>query len=232
MAQFNWFVGTVVNVEDPKKRRRVQVRILGVHGDNAELDKNTGTGLPDADLPWCTCMFPVNYGGLADTTPPPGLVKGAQILGISVDGDAYQNCIILGSIPSDKPADIACNDYNTDLTIELPDLTKFTSVYKNLLSKKSSSSSGSSAVQSIVQQAKESIKSTLEDVKNAAAGSGVTRDISSLQELELNEISSGTFKEIEKVQSMFDEKLEAGTDYTRSIVVEDLSQLLVPPKEK
>ena len=221
--EFQWFVGTVVDTNDPKKRRRVRVRIMGVHGPKKDLDTNTGDGIPDEDLPWCTCMFPVNYGGKKDTTPPPGLIKDAQVIGISTDGDAYQNCIILGSIPYDRPADIATNDANIDLETELPDLTKFTSLLKNLDSLTKTSNS-------VLSKAKNSIQHEISNTINAAPGSSnVIGNYSTLRELELNEESSNTFTEITVDAPNKGESIS--NDYLNAIAIEDTSSVLIPPKD-
>ena len=48
--QTRWFVGRVININDPLEMGRVKVRIVGVH-DNAEI--------ADGDLPWAQVVVPV-----------------------------------------------------------------------------------------------------------------------------------------------------------------------------
>ncbi|MAE54657.1 MAG: phage tail protein, partial [Porticoccaceae bacterium] len=54
--QTRWFVGTVVDVNDPLKLDRVRVRIHGVHSSNT-------VDIPNQDLPWAQVNIPVTEDG-------------------------------------------------------------------------------------------------------------------------------------------------------------------------
>ena len=87
------------NKHDPSYRGRVQVRILGIHTKETIKQQNKGLGIPMEDLPWAICCMPLTFGGIAESTvAPPAVQPGAWVLGISLDGDAYQNLMILGVI--------------------------------------------------------------------------------------------------------------------------------------
>lgn len=87
-----WFLGTVINNQDPANLRRVQVRIHGLH----PVDHNQ---LQNADLPWATVMSPTTSGGTSGVGLPPSLLPGAQVFGIFMDGKVSQLPMVLGSIP-------------------------------------------------------------------------------------------------------------------------------------
>jgi hypothetical protein len=87
-----WFIGTVVNHNDPALLRRVQVRIHGIHPTNhIELE--------NADLPWATVMAPTTSGGTSGLGFDPALKPGAQVFGMFFDGKMSQTPIVFGSIP-------------------------------------------------------------------------------------------------------------------------------------
>jgi hypothetical protein len=72
------FIGAVVNVNDPEKGGRVQIRIYGMHDDNVRI--------PDNMLPWARCVFPVTNpvsNGVAG--PTTGLVVGSTVVGYFAD---------------------------------------------------------------------------------------------------------------------------------------------------
>jgi len=72
------FLARVVNVDDPEKASRVQIRVFGDHDDTARV--------PDADLPWARCVFPVTHGMSAGVSgPTTGLVVGSIVRGSWVD---------------------------------------------------------------------------------------------------------------------------------------------------
>ena len=87
-----WFLGTVVNNNDPALLRRVQVRIHGIHPNDHTLVEN-------ADLPWATVMTPTTSGGTSGIGLAPSLLPGAQVVGIFMDGKMSQLPLVLGSIP-------------------------------------------------------------------------------------------------------------------------------------
>lgn len=87
-----WFLGTVINNQDPANLRRVQVRIHGLH----PIDHNE---LQNADLQWATVTAPTTSGGTSGIGLPPALLPGAQVFGIFLDGKVSQLPMVLGSIP-------------------------------------------------------------------------------------------------------------------------------------
>lgn len=87
-----WFLGTVVNHQDPENLRRVQVRIHGIH-------PNDHTNLQNADLPWATVLAPTTSGGTSGIGSAPALLPGSQVFGIFLDGKMSQLPMVMGSIP-------------------------------------------------------------------------------------------------------------------------------------
>lgn len=71
--------GKVINVMDPKKQGRVQVRVVGLH-DNETL-------IPDKDLPWALPRVPINagasYRGVSGS--PVGVIPGSIVDGYYAD---------------------------------------------------------------------------------------------------------------------------------------------------
>jgi murein DD-endopeptidase MepM/ murein hydrolase activator NlpD len=97
--EVKWWIGVVENKNDPAYRGRVQVRILGIHTKETQRQHKKGVGIPMDDLPWAICCMPLTFGGIAESTvAPPAVQPGAWVLGISLDGDAYQKLMILGVI--------------------------------------------------------------------------------------------------------------------------------------
>lgn len=94
-----WWIGIVESKDDPESRGRIKVRILGIHTKESVRQPLKGYGIPLEDLPFAVCCMPLTYGGIAaSTVAPPGVLPGAWVIGISLDGDAYQNLIVLGII--------------------------------------------------------------------------------------------------------------------------------------
>jgi len=78
MTNIKRFIAKVVNVNDPEKAGRAQIRVFGDHDDHARI--------PDSDLPWARCVFPVTHGmsgGVSGATT--GLVVGSIVRGEWVD---------------------------------------------------------------------------------------------------------------------------------------------------
>jgi len=87
-----WFIGIVEQVGgDVPQLGRVRVRIHGIHGPRDEL--------PLADLPYASVMLPVTEGGVSGIGRSTGLVQGATVFGIFMDGTNSQLPLVLGSIP-------------------------------------------------------------------------------------------------------------------------------------
>lgn len=97
--QPQFWIGIVEDKNDPEYRGRIRCRILGVHTKETVLNKQTGVGIPTEDLPWALCMMPLTFGGVSTSTvAPPAVQEGAWVFGISLDGDAFSNLIVLGVI--------------------------------------------------------------------------------------------------------------------------------------
>ena len=90
--QTRWFVGTVVNINDPLELGRVKIRIYGVHSDN-KVD------IPDIDLPWAQVITPITEGGVRGLGGILGVKQDAQVFGLFLDGPNSQMPLILGSMP-------------------------------------------------------------------------------------------------------------------------------------
>lgn len=71
--------GKVINVMDPKRQGRIQVRVVGLH-DNETL-------IPDKDLPWALPRVPINagasYRGVSGS--PVGVIPGSIVDGYFAD---------------------------------------------------------------------------------------------------------------------------------------------------
>lgn len=83
---FEWFVGTVVDIVDPLKAGRVRVRVPHEHGieDTAGLKKVVATG----DLPWATVMMPTtsaSFDGVGIS--PTGIFLNSYVIGFYLDQD-------------------------------------------------------------------------------------------------------------------------------------------------
>lgn len=89
---FRWFLGTVVNINDPLQLGRIQVRIYGIHSDNL-------LEVPDEDLPWAQVVAAISEGGTNGLGNPLGVQINAQVFGIFLDGKDSQLPLIFGSLP-------------------------------------------------------------------------------------------------------------------------------------
>ena len=87
-----WFVGTVINIQDPLQLGRVRVRIFGVHSENT-------TDIEEGDLPWASVVVPITEGGTSGIGTNIGIKPQAQVYGIFMDGKNSQLPLVLGSIP-------------------------------------------------------------------------------------------------------------------------------------
>lgn len=86
--QTRWFIGKVVDNNDPLYLGRVRINILGIHDNIADA----------GDLPWASMVLPTTEGGVVSGFPP-SLDIGAQVFGIFLDGVQSQLPLVLGSIP-------------------------------------------------------------------------------------------------------------------------------------
>jgi hypothetical protein len=87
--QTRWFIGDVVDINDPLELGRIRVRIYGVHGSDIE----------NKDLPWAQVIAPITEGGTTGLGGILGVKPDAQIFGIFLDGENSQLPLIFGSIP-------------------------------------------------------------------------------------------------------------------------------------
>lgn len=86
-----WFVGRIVNNNDPEERGRVQVRIYGIHSNNY-------SDLPNYALPWAEVMLPSTEGGVSGIGRIPQMQRSALVFGIFLDGESSQTPLVLGSL--------------------------------------------------------------------------------------------------------------------------------------
>lgn len=87
--QTRWFLGEVVNVaDDPMKLGRARVRIFGVYDD-----------IEEEDLPWAQIVVPVTQSTYMGNGQNLGLLPGAQVFGMFLDGQNSQLPLIVGAIP-------------------------------------------------------------------------------------------------------------------------------------
>lgn len=87
-----WFIGRVIDNNDPLFLGRVKVRIYGIHTSNKE-------DIPDYSLPWAQVVIPVTEEGTTGYGGNSRLVVSAQVFGIFLDGKNSQLPLVLGSIP-------------------------------------------------------------------------------------------------------------------------------------
>lgn len=87
-----WWVGVVIENQDPLRLGRCRVRIYGIHNDDVNE-------VPQASLPWAQVMVPTTEGGVSGIGRAPGVLPGAQVVGFFMDGIHSQSPLIIGSIP-------------------------------------------------------------------------------------------------------------------------------------
>mgnify|MGYP001168106678 FL=1 len=105
-----WFVGIVVDTNDPLKLDRVKVRIQGIHTSDTTL-------IPNDDLPWAQVVIPVTEGGSSGIGANSSLKPRAQVYGIFLDGSDSQLPLVLGSIPKiESPV----NETTSNITEKYP----------------------------------------------------------------------------------------------------------------
>ena len=90
--QNRWFVGLVIDIDDPLKLDRVKVRIQCIHTHDTSL-------IPNSDLPWAQVAIPVTEGGSSGIGANASLKPRAQVFGFFLDGKNSQLPLVLGSIP-------------------------------------------------------------------------------------------------------------------------------------
>lgn len=106
--QFRWFLGKVINNNDPDMLGRVQVRISGIHSNNQ-------TDIPEHTLPWASVLNPGTEGGTSGIGKIPQILPGATVFGIFIDGKHSQVPLVLGSINTiERPSSIQSEQSNID----------------------------------------------------------------------------------------------------------------------
>ena len=106
-----WFIGVVVDNNDPLRLDRVRVRIHGVHGSDTSM-------IDTPDLPWAQVSIPVTEGGSSGLGANSQLKVRAQVFGIFLDGQNSQLPLVLGSIPKIETRKNEVNDGNSNDVIE------------------------------------------------------------------------------------------------------------------
>ena len=87
-AETRWFLGEVVDVNDPEKIGRVKVKVFGVY-DNIETD----------DLPWAQIVVPITQGVHEGKGQYLGILEGTQVFGMFLDGKDSQLPMVIGTVP-------------------------------------------------------------------------------------------------------------------------------------
>jgi hypothetical protein len=94
---FFWFTGVIEDINDPMEMGRVRVRCFGYHTD----DKSSGTGIPTESLPWGHVMMPITSASCSGIgTSATGILQGSWVVGFFRDGEACQDPLIIGTLPS------------------------------------------------------------------------------------------------------------------------------------
>ena len=89
--EFRWFVGRVIERgTDPLGLNRVKVRCDGVHGPN----------IHERDLPYAQVSLPTTGGGTSSIGENSRLEASARVHGYFIDGNACQEPLITGILPS------------------------------------------------------------------------------------------------------------------------------------
>jgi hypothetical protein len=89
---WRWWVGVVVNNNDPLQSGRLRVRIFGVHSEDLTL-------VPEESLPWAIPIIPTTEDGVSGLGRSSKLKPGAMVMGYFLDGTQSQMPIIIGSVP-------------------------------------------------------------------------------------------------------------------------------------
>jgi hypothetical protein len=98
----NWsmWIGRVIDNEDPDKRGRLKVRVMGVHSFNPPIPS-------DEDLPWANVVMPPVFGGVSGrgTCPPPQMLPNSNVFGVALDGQMMQQLFVLGIMVNEAVID-------------------------------------------------------------------------------------------------------------------------------
>ena len=109
-----WFVATVLDVyNDPQERGRVQIKIHGIHSDDA-------SDIAPGDYPWAEVLIPTTEGGVSGIGQGCGILETAQVFAIFLDVKESQLPMVMGSLthngvinPGDKRDQTLFNQGNT-----------------------------------------------------------------------------------------------------------------------
>jgi hypothetical protein len=86
-----YWIGEVVDVNDPHQSGRVKIRVYGRHDDR--------TNIPDSALPWAQVTQSVTSAAIGRIgSAPVGLVVGSRVVGFWADGNDLQYPLVIGSI--------------------------------------------------------------------------------------------------------------------------------------
>lgn len=88
--QTRWFLGSVVDLNDPSKLGRVKVRVFGVYD-----------AIADEDLPWAQIVVPITQGVHEGKGQYLGILKGTQVFGLFLDGQNSQLPMVIGTVPKE-----------------------------------------------------------------------------------------------------------------------------------
>ena len=92
-----WFLGEVVDVNDPKKIGRVKVRVFGVY----DAKKENEYLIAEKDLPWAQIVVPITQGVHKGKGQYLGLLEGTQVFGMFLDGKNSQLPMVIGTVPKE-----------------------------------------------------------------------------------------------------------------------------------
>ena len=87
---FVWWIGKVVDIDDPLTLGRCKVRIFGYHGEESNI--------PNNDLPWATAIHPINTPNFYGTPRINDFV-----FGFFLDSTSAQEPAMLGYFPYSEP---------------------------------------------------------------------------------------------------------------------------------
>ena len=86
-VSFAWFIGVVVDRNDPLRLGRARVRVYGKHSMDPDI-------LPTEQLPWAIPLTPLANPDGAKSPP-----DGTFVFGFYADGPLAQQPIMIGALP-------------------------------------------------------------------------------------------------------------------------------------
>ena len=107
------FIGTVEDVDDPKRAGRVKVRCIGWH----PKEKTGDQGLKTEDLPWAKVGMPTTHNQQARIGGKHGLLPGAWVMGFFLDGEEANQPFVLTTFnftPKTADQDLRSKPQGTD----------------------------------------------------------------------------------------------------------------------